>query len=470
MLKVFLKDTFIYAIGVFAIRLINFILMPFLTRKLLPAEYGIITLILTLGPIVSYLFTLQITQAIPKFCASHCDEINKKNYISSSFWYVIFVYILIFLMSNIIRYPIERILGFKNQLALYNLSIINICLFGIFTFLETQLRWDKKVIEYTIVSVVIMSLSLILIIGFIYLNMGLVGYFIGSAIAQLIGCAMAFYYSKNNYQFIFSKKLLLQMLNFTYPLTIAAVGGYVYANINQWLIRFFCDLSAVGIYGVTSRFSSVVPVIMGCVSLSITPIIYAEYRNNEMKHFISFLFRVCFLFSLWCAAIFAMFHQEILSIAVGKAFFPAGKYIPLVLISYAFTSFYIFTPGQWIFNKTKEMAAINLISGALNVVLSLILVKLFFITGAVVALFISSILQLGLNIYFNNKYYVIDFKIVRLLVTLLLFLAFYSLKTNLFLLFGFMLVSFLLLISKDDINSYFLHGFANRLKQDPREA
>jgi len=457
MFKIFLKDTFLYAIGVFAIRLINFILMPFLTRMISPSEYGIITLLLTISPIILYIITLQISQAIPKYCANNPDNILKKTYISTGFWYVFFSYIIFYLLISLFPKFSKIILGLPHQEGLFNLALINICLFGLFTFLETQLRWDKKVIEYTIVSVSIMLFSLILIVTFIFMNMGLKGYFIGSAIAQFIGCVMAYYYGRDNYKFIFSKQLLKQMLNFTFPLCIAAVGGYLYANLNQWLIRFFCDFHALGIYGVASRFASIVSILLGCISLSITPIIYAEYKKPEMPHFISFLFRICLLFALWCAAIFMVFNQQILSIIVGKDFFNAGKYIPLLLLSYTFSSFYIFTPGQWIFNKTREMAAVNLIAGLINLLLALILIKTFLISGAVIALFIASLFQLFLNIYFSNKYYPINFRLINISIALLLFLLLYCVKCNILFLIIFMIASLLLLISKKDILIYIIN-------------
>ena len=455
MIKIFLKNTFLYAVGVFSIRLINFILMPLLTRKLSTTDYGTITLLLTVSPIVLYVLTLQISQAIPKYCANNLDVALRKMYISTGFWYVIFSYVAFYFLARIFPQLSEVVLGVPRQQKLFNLALINICLFGIFTYLETQLRWDKKIVEYTIVSVLIVVFSLILITPLIFLNMGIEGYFIGSVIAQFIGCCMAFYYGRSNYKLTISKKLLRQMLNFTLPLTIAAVGGYVFSNLNLWLIRFFCNLSALGIYGVASRFSSIVSIILGCISLSITPLIYAEYQTKEMPYFLSFLFRICLLFALWSAALFVIFGHQILSIAAGKDFLSAANYIPLILLSYTFSSFYILTPGQYIFGKTREMAVVNLIAGTVNLLLAFIFIKTLFVFGAVIALFFSSVLQLGLNIYFSNKYYPIDFKLANVTAALFLFLLFYLLGRNILFLIIFMVITALLLINKSDLLTYF---------------
>jgi O-antigen/teichoic acid export membrane protein len=450
-LKTFLKDTALYAIGVFAIRLINFVLMPFLTRKLSPADYGVITLILTISPIVLYVITLQISQALPKYCSNNPDISLKKEYISTGFFFVILVYLFFYFAAISIPNLSQIVLGTLHYQDEMSLGLINICLFGIFTYLETQLRWDQKTLQYTLTSVFMMLASLGLIIGFIFLNMGLKGYFIGSAIGQLFGCLLAYYYGKDNYRPVFSKRLLAQMLSFTGPLTISAAAGYIFANMNQWLLRFFCDLNTVGIYGVASRFSSIISVIFGCVALSITPRIYADYQKKEMPGFISFLFRLSFLISLWGSAIFIVFSQEILSMAVGQAFLDAGKYIPLVLLSYAFTSFYIFTPGQFIHGKTKEMAVVNIVASAVNFLIALILIQKFFIFGAVVGLFAGSCIQLGLNIFFSQKYYPIDFKLPRVVVSLILFLIFYTcIKSTVFLLLVFLIMTSILLLERRD--------------------
>lgn len=464
MLGVFLKDTFLYAIGVFSIRLINFILMPFLTRKMSPAEYGIITLVLTTAPIILYVLTLQVSQAIPKYCANNPDDYNKKTYISTGFWYVLLSYIVFYGIASGFPYLGEMVLGIAGHPFLFHLALINICLFGLYTYLETQLRWDKKVLEYTLVSVIMTVSSLALIIGFFFFDQNLLeGYFIGSAIGQSIGCLLAYYYGRDNYHFVISKKILLQMLNFTFPLTIAAVGSYVFANLNQWLIRFFCDFNALGVYGVASRFSSVISLILGCISLGITPIIYAEYKKKEMPGFISFLFRACLLFALWCAAIFTVFHQEILTVVVGKDFYSAGVYIPLILLSYALAGLFIFTPGQWIANKTKELAAINIAAGITNLLVATLFIKLFSLQGAVISAFIASLLQLGLNIFFSNRHYYIDFKLIRITIAFILFFIFYLFAFNMYSMFLFMLASGFLLIKKDDLLTYCvrIHGQEN---------
>lgn len=457
MLKVFLKDTFLYAIGVFSIRLINFILMPFLTRKMSPAEYGIITLVLTTAPIVLYVLTLQVSQAIPKYCANNPDTHNKKTYISTGFWYVIISYFTFYGIASFFPYFGEAILGITGQPLLFQLALINICLFGLFTYLETQLRWDKKVIEYTIVSVVMTLSSIVLIIGFFFFDRNLLeGYFIGSAIGQSIGCIMAYYFGRENYHLLISKKMLLEMLNFTFPLTIAAVGSYVFANLNQWLIRFFCDFNALGVYGVASRFSSVISLILGCISLGITPMIYADHQKKEMPLFISFLFRGCLLFALWCAAIFTVFNQEILTIVVGKEFYVAGIYIPLILLSYALSGLFMFTPGQWIANKTKELAAINITAGTINLIIATLFIKLFSLQGAVISAFIASLFQLGLNIFFSNKHYPINFRLINVVLAFVLFFIFYFTQQNIMTLLLFMLLSTVLLITKQDIFTFFL--------------
>ncbi len=450
-LKTFLKETALYAIGVFAIRLINFMLMPFLTRILTPADYGVITLILTIGPIVLYVITLHISQAIPKYCSNNSDIALKQSYTSTGLWFVIAVYIVFYVVSGFIPHLSQWLFGSAEYASIMNLALINIGLFGIFTYLETQLRWDQKVWQYTITSTVMMLVSLIFIGIFIFLKMGLKGYFMGSALGQLIGCILGYFYGRTNYRMLFSSSLLKEMLNFTFPLTIAAVSGYAFANMNQWMLRTFCDLNSVGIYGVASRFSSIVSVLFGCVSLSLTPKIYADYQKEGMSHFISFLFRGSLLISLWGATIFILFSHQILSLAVGKNFLEAAYYIPLVLLSYAFSSFYIFTPGQWIAGKTKEMAIVNIIAGLINFILALVLIKYFLIWGAVIGLFIGSAAQLMLNMIFSHRYYPIGFKLGRVLLSLGLFLLFYALKVHTVWWVIFCGLTFIILLQRKDI-------------------
>lgn len=452
MLKPFLKDTVLYSIGVFAIRLINFILMPFLTRRLSVSDYGVITLLLTFAPLVLYILTLQISQAIPKFCANNNNELQKREYISTAFWFVIFMYCLFYAVANFIPNFDNWMLGITDKQSYFQVALINICLFGIFTYLETQLRWDHKALEYVIVTILMMVFSVVLIFLFVTMRLGITGYFLGSMVGQLIGCLAAYLFSYRQYQFKFSLKRLKEMLHFTTPLSISALGGYLFANVNQWLIRIFCNFHDLGIYGVASRFASVVSVVFGCISLSLTPLIYAKYQSKEMPAFISLLFRLCFLVSLWIALFFTVFQHVIVLLTVGNLFLDSGKYIPLTILSYALSSFYIFTPGQWLHGKTAELAKINLIAGVINLTLAAIFIHLYSLAGAVISLLIASIIQLVLNIIYSNKYYKINYYSLRILTASVLFLVVYSNSPGVMLMILFLVASSILLIKKEDLH------------------
>ena len=85
---------------------------------------------------------------------------------------------------------------------------------------------------------------------------------------------------------------------------------------------------------------------------------------------------------------------------------------------------YIFTPGLWLYKKTKTMTKISIFTCILNVLLNYLLIPYLGLIGAAIATFLSSSLNFILYVYQSQKYYYLEFNWIKLatlfLVTIVL--------------------------------------------------
>ena len=66
--KYLMKNTVIFAIGNLGSRIINFFLVPLYTNLLSTEEYGVVDYIYTIGMLGVPIITLNISEAIMRFC------------------------------------------------------------------------------------------------------------------------------------------------------------------------------------------------------------------------------------------------------------------------------------------------------------------------------------------------------------------------------------------------------------------
>ena len=80
------KDTIIYGVGTVLQKIIGFVLLPFYTRALIPAEYGVLDTLATFTFFIATIFSLGLGGATSRyfFIAESEDEKKKLLYTSAT--------------------------------------------------------------------------------------------------------------------------------------------------------------------------------------------------------------------------------------------------------------------------------------------------------------------------------------------------------------------------------------------------
>ncbi len=427
MLKNIFKDSAIYGIGTFITSFINLLFLPLLTRLLTVNEFGVISLVASLTSIVNYLVTLNITQSTSRFVVRAETIEEKRLYASSGFWFICLAYLLcLLILSGGFRFLSIPLVG-VDDFILYLTALLCIIFSGIFTYMNSQLRWLLKPHAFVKASILMVVSSVVFTyVSIRFLQMGAMGYFLGLCLGYALGGLYAYTHVYTLFSFQFSREKLKQMLVFSTPLALSSVMSYFYLAIDKWAIRILLNFHDLGIYGVASRLASIGPAAIGVLSLGLLPYIYSSYQKPEFPKTISFLFRLTLWAAFSGALFFLVFQHGLMSLIAGKNFLEAGAYVPLLFMGVVLTSFYDFTPGAWIYGKTIRIAVVNVVTGVVNTALNFLLIPHFGLWGSVIAMLISGGIVFGGNVLMSQSLYKVPYSWIRVFFASLVFCGCYT--------------------------------------------
>src|SRR5690606_32938690 len=107
--------------------------------------------------------------------------------------------------------------------------------------------------------------------------------------------------------------------------------------------------------------------------------------------------------TLWLGL--GLFAREVVALAAPPAYHGAAAVVPLLVPAVLFAGLYVFMPGPAIRMKTRQIAAINITGGSLNVALNLSLIPILGLVGAAIATLASSVGTFFLNVIVSQRSY-----------------------------------------------------------------
>ena len=433
MIKTFLKNSFIYTIGTVLTRGIGIILLPIYTRYLTPVEYGVIDLFMILASILSLTIALEIFQAVARFYPT-ASEKDRVGYVSSSFWFTMFMYIIYMCVSfyNADYFTI-LLLDDTKYLNVFYLATLSIATSGIFYFTSNQLKWQIMPKETVIVSVMqVSSVAIVAIYLLTVVGLKIESIFIGQIIGNVIGSLMAINYAKENYKFVFDYKKFIVMIEFSYPLVFSGIAIFISLFIDRIFIKEFLGLDYLGLYGVAYRFAAITSLVMVAFQSSLMPLVYKHYQEKDTPKNIAKLFDIFSIFALFIVMGSILFSKEILILMTTKAYYEAAPLIPLLVMAVFFNNMYIFAPGLGIAKKTKIVMIISFVSALINIVLNYIFISIYGLEGVAFATLTSACIVFIIRLVASNEYYKIPYNVYNLILSLCIALSI-TYATNLYL-------------------------------------
>lgn len=369
--------------------LIGFFNLLLIVRVLTPENYGIYVLFGSVASIIAIL-TAWTSSSIVRFGR---EEFITENSVKKTFWanYSILLpaFAICFLLIFIFRDRLTQYIGINSDF--YYLLFVFILISNLSSNITVVFQAVGKMRQFAYLPLINSGIFLIALLVCYFGSLAcpvelLIGIFIfGYLGIVIVGIWLL---RKDITPVCFSGKWLRKCISYSWPLAFGGMSQQVVANVDQIVIRMFMALSFVGIYNVAYRihdYLTMVPMLSIDLMVPLMTSLIVEKKEASIAQYVkNYAPQLAFIWALFLS-LFIIFSRELFLI-FGSDYLIASMPLSILLIGASFRIFTLIeSPILTSFALIKEMVAISIFIGVINLGLDYWLIPLMGISGAAVA-------------------------------------------------------------------------------------
>lgn len=416
----------IYGISSVVARLLNYLLVPYYTRIMSPAEYGVITDIYALIPFALVVLTMGMESGYFRFAAKAADEEERRRVYGTT-WGIVTLVTSVFLgIVLLFEAPISATLGYAGQDYVWITAlIIFLDVAGAIPF--ARLRQEGRAGRYVSIRLLSVIVNIGLCLWFyngqpewcrMFPTATDPGYaFVANLVASGLTFILLLVSCKGAHLHIHTRTLKTIFL-YSLPLLISGIAGTANEFIDRQMIKFLMpaeeSLAALGIYGAVVKIGVVMLLFTQMYRLAAEPFFLAEFKKEEFKESNAAAMKYFVLVSVFIFLFITLF-SDLFALIVGPDFREGMYILPVVLISNALSGI-VLNLSFWY----KQLGATSyaiLITGVgllFTVVFNILLVPTLGYMGAAVARLLCEVAMVVVSYRLGQKHYPIPYDLKRI--------------------------------------------------------
>ena len=387
--KYLMKNVGILTISNFSSKILVFLLVPIYTSVLTTAEYGSYDLAVSTVTLLYPVCSLNIADGIMRFSM---DKSRDKKSIASIGIKFILISVIIFGIGMYVLNVTKLwpdINGLEVYIFIYYISyVLNQYLIQFAKGLELVKDMGIAGVLSTLVTILINILFLLVF------KWGLIGFFFANTLSQV---ASGLYLSIRIKIWSFidfkqeNKQLQKEMLIYSVPLIVTAVGWWVNSTADKYVVTFMLGIASNGILSVSYKIPQIISALQSIFTQAWQISAIKEYGEQDTAIFYGNTFTYINL--LMCAACswLIFLTRPLAKILYAKDFYAAWQYAPFLLIASVLNcASGLLGPILSAQKKSKAMMWSALIGAGLNIIMNITLVHFIGVQGATIATIMCS--------------------------------------------------------------------------------
>lgn len=407
------KESAIYGLSTVGARLLNFLLMPFYTHYLLPAEYGVVATLFSYIAFLNIFYQYGMDQAYMR----HYGDREKA--FSAA-------YSSVLVTCGIFSLALAAAPGFwaglggigvqHSRLVLYSAAIL--FLDGINVLPFADLRMAHRPLCFAGVRLLSIVLNVALNIFFIaWLRMGIEGIFIANALSSLFSVAAV----PRRFSFHLDREMLAKLLSYALPLLPAGLGAMAVQVVDRPILLRLSGEAAVGIYQANYRLGIFMVLLVTMFDQAWRPFFLERAGKPESEKIFARVLTYFVLVLVWLGLTLSFFIPDLVKLRIaGKdlihpAYWPGLKIVPVVLLAYLVNGIYVNLLAPVIIaRKTKVIMLAALCGAAMSIAANFALIPLLGISGPPWAAFAAYCVMALVVFFAGRKYLPVPYEFGRL--------------------------------------------------------
>ena len=334
-LKRLTGESLVYGLGQVSGRAVQLLLVPVLTRALLPGQYGVSETLIAYSQTAVLVLVLGMDAALARFFYQEPDREARVRMVSSSLALRLAVGAAAAVLLALLAGPLSaRMLGSEVYRKYFLMSAATLPFTLVVLFSNDVLRvtfqpW--KFIALNLAQTIFvggLALHLVLarhlgVAGVLYARLG------GDAATALLGLILI----RLNLRPSFSRETLERMLRYGLPLVPVSIAYGLITSIDRYLLQKTCSLAEAGVYALAMKFFAVVTMGVSAFQLGFFPFAFARAQTPEAPRLYARVFMAYMAVASFGALLAGLFAPEVLRVAAPASY--RGAASPALWLSFA---------------------------------------------------------------------------------------------------------------------------------------
>lgn len=463
-----IKNTAVYAFGNILPQLFGFILLPLYTKYLTPNDYGIVTSMQVLMPILMIFFTVSLDSSVYRLYYDYKTDEGKRNYLGTItiaiFGIASVLVILLFVFHNFVEHIYKTISFFP-----YYAIAIATAFVTIFTLIpKLYFQVNEKANRFVMLSLLQFFATTGLVVWFIaFKHQGALGMLKGVLYGNAIILPVFLYISIKIINFKFDWSILKPSLYYCLPLVPYVLSNWVMNMSNRIFIDRYFTPADNGIYSLGFKIASLTTMLTTAIALAYIPYFFKLANSEDQTFARKELYKnnnLIIIVLIFLSFLIALFSKDLVCLFMSAKYLETYKVIPLLVLANLFVQFISLVNLSFSqAKKTRQLMYIVMVTAVINIIANALLIPPFGFYGAAYATIISQFIYFLIGHYYSRRYYYIKFNWLAISGFILAFAAiflvsFYFIRVTWF---SFIMKGFVVLIILGIIYFKFFERFKN---------
>lgn len=429
-------DTAIYGVSTVVGRLLTFLLTPFYTNILPPADLGIVATVYAYIAFLNILYGYGMETAFMRYVASL--EIGTKKQVFSVPFFSVAATSLVFSLcivwgggsiAALISVPVDYA-----SIITYSAWILLLDALAIIPF--ASLRMERKAKLFA--SLKLLNIIITVVCNLVFLlafRWGVEGIFLSNLIASAMTLLFLLPTILRNISAGWNPVLYKALVRFGLPIVPAYLSTMMVQVIDRPILESLTDMATVGIYQANYRLGIFMMLIVSMFDFAWRPFFMSNANEPDAKQMFSRVLTYFFLVMMGSFLFMSFFISDVVTVPVyhdksiiDPRYWGGLSIVPIVLLAYVFLGISnTIGAGIYIEKQTKKLTIVSSTGAAVNVIVNYLLIPPLGITGAALATLASYVTMSAVLYVIVQKVYPMRYEYSRLLKIAVASLAVYLL-------------------------------------------
>jgi len=432
-----LKDIGIIGISQIVLSASGIILLPVISKTLGSEGYGLWSLSFVTIDLIANITALGLPLSLVRYLPAEKNKENVKEIYYSSFLLVALVNLVFAIILLIFVKPISSLL-FGGHKVIFLLIIMIIPISSLISLSTNFFRGKGEMKKYSIFCIAQRLITLSLVIILLSIGVGIYGAIISVLISRITIFSITNYLIIKRIRITFPKfTKIKEMLSYGAPLISTVIFGWIVTSSDRYLISYYLDVSAAGIYSAAYSLGIIIYTLTTPVQKGLTPNLSKLYDSGnieDVKYQLTHMLRLFLLFSIPSFFGLLAISKHALFILSRPEIAREGYLItPIVALAAIFWGSYgILYYPLILEKKTKYITLTWGIAAITNFVLNIVVIPIYGILGAAITTLIAYIVAMFVGVLYVYKFQKIDIcwkyilKFLMAAISMFLVIYFYS--------------------------------------------